>query len=360
MNRLVLTGNGFDLAIGAKTNYSSFILDLKKKSLIDALDDKHTGKIKFNWQRKYRSTTEEINLINNLETNKGFRKFTRDRGIEITSENEFIKSLLKKDDKDGWVNIEQFYYDNLITSKDPFKLNEGLHFIANRLYVYLKEQQDAFKKDESRWWNQLRIKFSRRINKRNLKNFGKNIENTNLSEVCFLSFNYTNFIVKMTAELDELRKDINFTVNRIHGDLEENNTPIIFGYGDEHDSYYNELENKNENEYLRNIKSFHYLADDKYKDLLLFMNSGIFEILICGHSCEKSDKTLLKQIFEHPNRVSINPMIYKDELGLDDYEDKIMNISRLFEDKILMRELLVSKKRAETFPRQVMKTKRAD
>lgn len=356
MNRLVLIGNGFDLAIGAKTNYSSFILDLKKKSLIDALEDKRTGKIKFNWQRKYRSTTEGINLINNLETNKDFRKFTRDRGIEITSDNEFIKSLLKEHDKYGWVNIEQFYYDNLITTKDPSKLNEGLYYISNRLYVYLKEQQDAFKKDEFKW-NGLRNKFGKLIKKRNLKNFGKNIENTCLSEVCFLSFNYTNFVVKMTTELNELHKDINFTVNRIHGGLKDNKAPIIFGYGDEHDSHYKDLENKNDNEYLRNIKSFHYLADDKYKDLLLFLNSGMFEILICGHSCEKSDKTLLKQIFEHPNCVSINPMIYKDEIGLDDYEDKIMNISRLFEDKILMRELLVSKKRAETFPRQVMKTK---
>jgi hypothetical protein len=39
MNRLIIIGNGFDLAHGIKTSYHDFILDYLKERLLAALDD---------------------------------------------------------------------------------------------------------------------------------------------------------------------------------------------------------------------------------------------------------------------------------------------------------------------------------
>jgi hypothetical protein len=49
-----------------------------------------------------------------------------------------------------------------------------------------------------------------------------------------------------------------------------------------------------------------------------------------GHSCGISDRTLLNTIFEHDNCKSIKIYYYyKRENGIDDYSDKVRNISRI-------------------------------
>jgi hypothetical protein len=67
-------------------------------------------------------------------------------------------------------------------------------------------------------------------------------------------------------------------------------------------------------------------------------------VCIKGHSCGLSDRTMLKEIFEHENCVSI--MIYYHKWGSEDnqndYVNKTYEISRHFTDKGLMRKKIVS------------------
>ncbi len=158
------------------------------------------------------------------------------------------------------------------------------------------------------------------------------------NQIMLLNFNYTH-----TAQLYCKDAQI-FSVNQIHGDLDHPSS-VIFGYGDELDHDYKSILNKNNNKYLCNIKSIKYLEADNYRKMLSFIESEPYQILIMGHSCGNSDRTLLNTLFEHKNCVSIKPYYYKwgDGEKDDNYIELVQNISRNFTDMKLMRDRVVNK-----------------
>jgi 2-hydroxy-3-keto-5-methylthiopentenyl-1-phosphate phosphatase len=162
----------------------------------------------------------------------------------------------------------------------------------------------------------------------------------------FLNFNYTNTLLNYFDILG-----LNYTsINYLHGRLNSKLNPINFGYGDEMDKMYKEIEEKNDNEYLENIKSFRYLNTPNYKNLLDFIESEKFQVYIMGHSCGLSDRTLLNTIFEHNNCRSIKVFYHQKEDGSDNYTEIIQNISRHFNKKKLMREKIVNKTLCQPLP----------
>jgi len=66
-----------------------------------------------------------------------------------------------------------------------------------------------------------------------------------------------------------------------------------------------------------------------------------------GHSCGKSDRTLLNTIFEHKNCKTIKSFFYIDEKGINDQNDRILNLYRNFKDKSLFRERVIDKTNCE-------------
>ena len=130
---------------------------------------------------------------------------------------------------------------------------------------------------------------------------------------------------------------------QIHGDVNDIFNPIIFGYGDDTGGEYKELENMNEIELLKKIKSFQYPKTHNYHKLLNFIESEEFDVFVVGHSCGLSDRTLLKTIFEHKNCLAIQIFHYKQSLKDADQEhfEKRIEISRHFSDKVLMRERIL-------------------
>ncbi|MEM8927713.1 MAG: AbiH family protein, partial [Bacteroidota bacterium] len=97
----------------------------------------------------------------------------------------------------------------------------------------------------------------------------------------FLNFNYTSTL----SAYIEILKDIYYDkINQIpiHGSLKDNSN-INFGFGDEMDDDYKKMENFDENEYLRNFKSFHYTQNSNYKNLLDYISSDKFQVYIMGH-----------------------------------------------------------------------------
>ncbi|MBQ2073272.1 MAG: hypothetical protein II463_01080, partial [Bacteroidaceae bacterium] len=91
-----------------------------------------------------------------------------------------------------------------------------------------------------------------------------------------------------------------------------------------------------------------YLLTRHYKDLLEFLMAAPFQVLIMGHSCGNSDRTLLNTIFEHENCVSIKHFYHKRRSGGDNYLDLEQNISRNFTNMRLFRDRVVNKEQCLT------------
>lgn len=347
MNRLVIIGNGFDLAHGLKTSYKDFIrwyLDgvlnsysINELNYVDSLlkIENSTGRsiIKYNYDKE-----QPWKSLETLELHKD--------GIVI-EKSILLLRILKNIDTKGWTDIESDYYALLKENADNIEacksLNKQMDFLRDKLAEYLITQ----KTDNH--------------NLKNLIDFCKGIENEDeiaestikkikshlgyylkIENIMLLDFNYTS--------TTEMYIDPKF-INHIHGSL-ENRKQMIFGYGDEMDKDFQELEDKNENELLKNSKSVKYLEAHNYRKLLKFIEGGMFQVYIMGHSCGNSDRTLLHTIFEHENCISIKPFYYKwgEKEGEDDYSEITRNIYRNFKDKTLFRDRVVNKKQCEPMP----------
>lgn len=414
MNRIVLIGNGFDLAHGLKTSYADFL----DWYWID-------------WGRRLRTST-------NREESDQLCSFTLKDSVKLAGWylvwGYHYPLLLKQGDEkeiainammdqelsnfnmqsflfekicgakiNGWVNIEDVYYSLLKSIENPKQINSDLEIIKEKLVKYLSEIQNNFinknifkqsiqnqilepiKREDiavnaqqmycdmveervnysDEKWNylidgynvsrtnpQYDIGYIHRIK----ESLGKEIEQVGINNVdesffhktfflpdniMLLDFNYTN-----TSDLYLPRGD-KFTINHIHGNL-SNPKSVIFGYGDELDNSFNELLDKKDKEYLRNIKSIRYLEVPNYRNMLRFIESSPYQIYIMGHSCGNSDRTMLNTLFEHRNCVCIKPFYHKWDDGTDNYMELVQNIARNFTDMKLMRARVVNKTFCET------------
>ena len=165
-----------------------------------------------------------------------------------------------------------------------------------------------------------------------------------------LNFNYTN--------TPEMYMDGNATEIYIHGKLDDPKS-VIFGYGDELDGNYKKLKEQNDIECMRHVKSIRYLERDNYRRMLEFIESARFQVVIMGHSCGNSDRTLLNTIFEHRNCVSIKPYYYQIDDKTDNYSELTININRNFNDPKQMRDRVVCKDYCEPLIKTSKKTKTA-
>lgn len=366
MNRLILIGNGFDLAHGLKTSYKDFIywycnqwgsrllhgiskeesdglLSLKIK---DGTNVPYWASVFQGWYYKRENPYVPWN------ESDAFFTALKDRQLCDAT---FTSPLLLRIWKHlslGWVDIENEYFSLLTEEKmdlnkgvvfPNFKeLNEHLDILRNKLIEYLNIEQ----RREINTYREIEDKIFRPIKKQeiavaNNKYSGNRLnENIRPSNIMLLNFNYTS-----TPE-NYMHDQNNININYIHGQL-DNPESVIFGYGDELDDSYNKLKNRNDNECLRHIKSIRYLESDNYRKMLEFIESAPFQICIMGHSCGNSDRTLLNTLFEHHFCTSIKPYFYVNEEGKDNYLDLIENISRNFTDMKLMRDRVVNKLNCE-------------
>lgn len=349
MNRIVLIGNGFDLAHGLKTSYADFInwyLDEWGKLLLKSFNKKEEDRFYSFKIKENVGASGWFYLWNFYCTKNTFppTPWTKQEILQIVlTENDFcdynnsspmFESICHQIDK-GWVDIEEVYYNFLKSSDNPKQLNEDLDFLKNKLIEYLKSIPEAT--------------INPNIQEQILESFNReDIAISSMDKwdklepdyIMILNFNYTN-----TADM-YLPKAYNYSINHIHGNL-SNPESVIFGYGDERDDEYDVLMKKNDNEYLQHIKSFRYLEASNYRNMLSFIESAPYQVCIMGHSCGLSDRTLLATLFEHKNCVSIKPYYHKKDDGTDNYRELIQNIARNFKDPTLMRDRVVRKDRCE-------------
>lgn len=364
MNRIVLIGNGFDLAHGLKTSYADFInwyWEQWREKLFFArtniLEDPlctitlNTEKTEcktwhgFLSHALYEYRKQSLKLFYDTMTNNGFMSITK---------NNLLARICNSVETKGWVDIEADYYELLKefvqrnNRKEIELLHNQLTYLQKKLIEYLGHAQWTCKDNKLSGIQQI---VSQPISEHdiavsalrsNLKlplNWDDNVYPSN---TLFLSFNYT-----LIAE--DYVNDVKGTINHIHGVYYKPQS-MIFGYGDEMDKHYEILSDMNDNEYLRNIKSIRYLESDNYRKLLQFIEASPYQIYIMGHSCGNSDRTLLNTLFEHDNCVSIKPFYYEKEDATDNYTDIVQNISRNFKDKKLLRDRVVNKTYCEPMP----------
>lgn len=402
MNRIVLIGNGFDIAHGLNTRYGDFInwywkqwLYKLKKCESNHLEDEIC---------KFALKDSQNTWLNFLYCHSLFTKDLNGSDfIELVKSNTsqiifepcaFLKTICTCLDVQNWVDIENIYYSLLNASHgntdNVKKLNKELDYLKTKLVGYLS----TIKIDKNIKSNYIQEKIFEPFNPRDImvsdrdyidEHFKYWIQQDTKEHILKLSL-YNKVGLPTTFDIDNFKKDFtdikskninlnqydvyrelflipdnilllnfnytktvelyqhNFPINYIHGSLYRPQT-VIFGYGDEMDEKYQTLRELNDNEYLKNIKSIKYLEADNYRKLLAFIESAPYQIYIMGHSCGNSDRTLLNTLFEHPNCVSIKPFFYvKDDLT-DNYLDIVQNISRNFNNTNMkqMRNKVVNK-----------------
>ena len=359
MNRIVLIGNGFDLAHGLLTSYKHFmfwylkqcgnhLLNGLEKEVSDGLwsfkinDDVNVP----NWASVFQGWYyKRENPFIPWEEEEAFFMAVKDRNLCNFS---FISPLLQRIWKQlslGWVDIENEYFSLLIEEKmsindgfvlpDYKALNSHLDILRDKLIQYLKFESEK----KVPIIDDIADKIYSPITTQEISVAYEGtafVENKEPSTIMLLNFNYTNTPEQYITNPSKVK------INYIHGKLDEPQS-VIFGYGDELDAGFKKLQNMNNNECLRQIKSIRYLESENYRKMLKFVDVEPFQIYIMGHSCGNSDRTLLNTLFEHKNCISIKPYYYKKDDGTDNYLELIMNISRNFTDMKLMRDRVVNK-----------------
>jgi len=349
-NRIVIVGNGFDKALGLKTSYSEFILDFLKENIINAVKQKPYFSKLLTISVNKSFSLDDPNFfmdLDNIESTKELDDFLTNY-IHFKPTLVFLKEIIAQNNETNWVDIEQHYFKTLVAEynhyirhdldkihKDVFKLNECMDELSKALNNYINKIQNHNKINylESNLHELFDTDFREPLVHKKIKHIRKSPFTNAPSEVIFLNFNYTN-TVKKFIENSYWDKPKPHHI-AIHGRAGSRDYPIIFGYGDDNSDTYKKLEIEDENEWIRMIKSFQYGRDSNYHDFLNYIGSIDYDVFIIGHSCGMSDKTLLKTIFEHDKCIAIQNYHYK---GQEEHFYKIMQISRHFEDKALMRE----------------------
>ncbi|MFT3904001.1 MAG: AbiH family protein [Niabella sp.] len=382
MNRLILIGNGFDLAHNLKTKYSDFLFSYIKDCFLETekkrLYEDEFIKIQVRDGRAYNLIKFNINEVTSI---KDFERFLnipsynlilfgsnseRDSDsyngryepiekFKLNIKDDFFMHLFKDACILTWVDIEREYYESLKKTLDPKnknriedlkKLNDSFAHLKKLLAVYISTISlgNSYNTEISKHITapinlkdiptikEKEIQEIREKNEANIKAGGWEISP---SSIMLLNFNYTDSALQYLPPYEESHNSI---LNNIHGTSDGN---IIFGYGDEMDDNYRQMESENNNEYLKFAKSFGYFNDANYHSLIRFLDSDKYELLIMGHSCGLSDRTLLNMIFEHDNCKSIKTYYHKREDGSNDFAEKTMEISRHFRNKQKMRERIL-------------------
>lgn len=387
MNRLVIIGNGFDLAHGLPTGYCDFINDYWRNVVSSVGYDflvtgfiiyedslmqirLHLSNFDYYTREPLMKEYQSVNTYSSFKEFKSRYNSEDETADSVNFKNKIFKNICEMHSIKNWVDVENEYYKLLkdcLKENDNSKVKElNIQFaeIKNLLENYLTEKvENTFTIKANQNYYQLFFpemdpKFSiDEYRQEFLENEGDNVEigynavkaGQDSITSYILNFNYTSMMQKTVEEFE----NSNFyylRLNNIHGSLDDESNPINFGFGDEMDKHYNEIEEKDDNEYLKNIKSFAYLNTTNYKQLLDFLDYKKYQVLIMGHSCGLSDRTLLNTIFEHSNCRSIKVFYHKKEDGSDNYTEIIQNISRHFNKKKLMREKIVNKTLCQPLP----------
>jgi len=356
MVELVIIGNGFDRAHGYETLYSHFIDWYIKKSY--AISEKS------GWVTMDHSLIKIKKIGPYLFNAKG--ELDREKLTHVYK-HDFFKEIVENHKSSTWEGIEREYflylyktvtnthkldpgadenpddYDETLINKKVKDLNACLSIIKKELLEYLEDKTP--KNILGIDLNGSILDYLNILIEKCKVDIKEKIAGGEVSDykIVLLNFNYT-YTAKACFDYIEKQgiKENLFIIN-IHGTLGDKNS-IIFGYGDESDKRYSELEEIGDNDILSSFKSFDYFHSRAYSKLIGLLDKQNYNIHIMGHSCGVSDRVLLKELFCKNNCKKIQIYYHKRDDGSNDYKEKTMNISRIFplDQKAAMRKKIVN------------------
>lgn len=166
MNRIILVGNGFDLAHHLKTSYADFIKwywgewgDKLRGAFSEAIEDRlcsfkiknevGLGYIANAWNGGYYTKEDwfkpwDPHMVTNLAK-------TDTNTFEFTYKDYFFKEICNSVENKGWVDIENIFYDYL-SHKSQFavetkKVNDDLDYLRENLVKYLTVVEQSITPD---------------------------------------------------------------------------------------------------------------------------------------------------------------------------------------------------------------------
>jgi len=249
-----------------------------------------------------------FDLAHDMKTSYNHFIESSDRTQNDIINNQLFEILIKEKNLRNWCDIEQIYFEQLdinnsnsyYNSEEIEKLNKEFDIVKRYLSNYLKTQEKEAKFIES---------------------YRKMFELIDSKDTAILNFNYTNTLKNLySTEIKESK------VIHIHGELSNPKNPIIFGYA-ANDKESRELIDKNDNEYMRNIKKHLYKQTNNEELITNYLDgTKSINVTIFGHSYGLSDKLILNQILNHKNIQSINIFYYE---RYEHYFQTQVNIDRI-------------------------------
>ena len=407
MNRIILIGNGFDVAHKLKTLYKDFIewfwieqtnkinktkfeewqtissprvmshhiyrnnrfFDVKfygtEKHLKECCKQEETKSDK---KSKNEPTINQINVDSAQKGNEEksvlykpairlMYETTDKLKDNIVYKNKFLELLEQRKRLKNWVDIEELYFEILTNCKDRLKLSDSVYEIYT--VVQLNEDFECIK-EELKQFVLLRNKvltedkdFKERLKKDIVEKINEkintypNVKKEQIKTILFLNFNYTETVSALyNIDVDDQKREM----YQIHGRANNMEEEMIVGYGDEKSDHSTDIEKLNDNDFLENVKSIKYVETEHYANLLRFIEKD-YDVFVFGHSCGNSDRTLLKKLFENEHCKEIRCFYYKDKDGRDDFTTTIDNIYRKFDDKNRFRLVIRKRnKNEDAFP----------
>jgi len=338
VNRIIIIGNGFDLAHGLKTSYGDFINWLKTKK-IEGSDEYIEHIYSPVWDAYLGTNTPKLSVFlvrRHIEPKNLYEFLSNNKEYKLVYKNKFLEHLINAQNLKNWADVEEEYFNELKIRFHNYKKDKNIDSLVklNRDFAQIKNYLEEYLSGQ----NEKNITVKENLKASITKSFdlSDNVpEPAELDKVLFLNFNYTSHehhYARYRAQ-----------IIHIHGELKNGENPIIFGYGYDDDETYERIKKINRNEFFANIKSFNYSNANNYKDLMTFMKSAPYQIYIWGHSCGSSDSTLLNELFENDNCVSIKPFYSVFEDGSNNHGDIVMNISKHFSDDAVFRRKVVDK-----------------
>ncbi len=375
-NAILIIGNGFDLAHDMPTSYNDFAnyyIEVITNKLISCFNNNNFNPNKFFFDDKFSQYFDyEIsgmayrlgqhglgdipNEIKNisaklykiyLDNNFTFQDVQKPviklfksekKAIKYIIKNKFLGKLYNNEYK-NWFDIEQSYFFELEYLLKKNNLNQ---------VKQLNNELEQIKKYLKKYLTNIKPKYSN-----NIENFFGTYFLRKMN-IYVINFNYTNTFDSYTNSFRynlEQGYFTNIDTNHIHGTLKED---IIFGYGDDTNNKYQEIKNKDEDEYLKNFKTTSYLMNNRYFDILSKLEDfKDYETYVIGHSLGRTDKTLLKEIFDNEKCLNIH-LFKRNDIEEDEskksYTSLINNISRILDNEKDVRRKVLSFDLITSFP----------
>lgn len=309
MNRLVIVGNGFDLALGNKTTVEDFLFHLLKVesrklllngNLPNSFIERKSKSTQFSWL--------EIDKIDAYDNLGSISIGLIEKEFNVVSD--LLRSILAIGSSRKWYDIENVYFEILMNClKSPksqkdikdgvIKLNEELSAIVSELKSYLIDVEKSFVIEE----HTDDIKY---IDYQLKNNLNKVINETDKGSILlFVNFNYTKLL---SLALMPLYAGVNQKIIHIHGNLVDTSgvQPVLMGYGDDLTSEFQIIKDSGIYEAMLYIKPNHFSKNENFSEILSYCDSQNFEVFVVGHSLGMTDHHILSTIFEHQNCKSIS------------------------------------------------------